>query len=367
MPQINIHIKGTDKVIRADENNVAAMLADLRQRYQPLKQFAQDSLGGVSPFSAPVDWKGTLDRYEHKEYASPFDGIPEAFAQGVYEAPGQLVALFDEFSPWAKVYNTIQGKTLQERVDEALGANELGYNPADYKGSQALQGAARLAGNIVGDPLNAVPVGMVGKAGAKQVASTIADEAGRTTMRNQIGAAGVKSQLGAVDLPMDEASRMARAIRETDIDITTGEPVSFNFTHNTDSATKYYGIPDKDSPFNRGYEPSGRYISVLSNPSKPDPTGQFVSGEITFKNPIVIDNNMGNWKKELSDKYGGKTGKKLSKAIIEDGYDGVITRDGKYLSEALDLTTFDESKAKYSKLLPIPAGLLGLTTLDPDN
>ena len=187
MPQINIHIKGTNKVIRADENNVAAMLADLRQRYQPLKQFAKDSLGGVSPFAAPVDWKGTLDRYEHKEYASPFDGIPEAFAQGVYEAPGQLVALFDEFSPWAKVYNTIQGKTLQERVDEALGANELGYNPADYKGSETLQGAARLAGNIVGDPLNALPIGMVGKAGAKQVASTLADEAGRTSMRNQLG------------------------------------------------------------------------------------------------------------------------------------------------------------------------------------
>ena len=126
----------------------------------------------------------------------------------------------------------------------------------------------------------------------------------------------------------------------------TGKPVTFPYLHNKDSATKMFGIPDKDSPFGRGYEPSAKYVTYHDG-DKPS-YGNFEAGEITFNNPLVIDNDNLNWKQALSESYGGKTGKALSKAIIKDGFDGIVTVDGKTISEIVDLTTFDESKALFS-------------------
>ena len=126
----------------------------------------------------------------------------------------------------------------------------------------------------------------------------------------------------------------------------TGKPVTFPYLHNKDSATKMFGIPDKDSPFGRGYEPSAKYVTYHDG-DKPS-YGDFEAGEITFNNPLVIDNDNLNWKQALSESYGGKTGKALSKAIIKDGFDGIVTVDGKSISEIVDLTTFDESKALFS-------------------
>ncbi len=132
----------------------------------------------------------------------------------------------------------------------------------------------------------------------------------------------------------------------------TGEPVTFNYVHSTESATKIFGIPSRDAPFGRGYEPSGRYIISVSKKAKPSRKGM-ITGEVTFDNPLVIDNKNLKWKKELSDAYGGLTGKELSKALIRDGYDGVVTVDisdkpnKTHISEILDLTTFKEEKALF--------------------
>ena len=130
----------------------------------------------------------------------------------------------------------------------------------------------------------------------------------------------------------------------------TGKPVEFSFSHNTDSATEYFGPPETGDDFMREFEPSGRY--VIHNPDpRPDPTGQFISGKIRFENPLVIPNDNLNWKRSLSEAYDGKTGKELSQAIIDDGYDGVVTvdefRGEQVTSEILDLTTFDPKKARF--------------------
>ena len=74
----------------------------------------------------------------------------------------------------------------------------------------------------------------------------------------------------------------------------TGKPVTFPYLHNKDSATKMFGIPDKDSPFGRGYEPSAKYVTYHDG-DKPS-YGNFEAGEITFNNPLVIDNDNLNWK-----------------------------------------------------------------------
>ena len=131
--------------------------------------------------------------------------------------------------------------------------------------------------------------------------------------------------------------------------VETGKPVTFRYSHNQDSATKMFGKPDKDSPYGRGYEPSGRFVSIVSENYEPYEGSNIITGELTFRNPLVVDNDGLKWKKALSEQYGGKTGKKLSKALIKAGYDGIITtEDGRYITESVDLTTFDESKALYN-------------------
>lgn len=129
----------------------------------------------------------------------------------------------------------------------------------------------------------------------------------------------------------------------------TGKTVTFNFIHNTESATKLFGKPKKDSPYDRGFEPSGRYVNQVEDVSKLNLTDKMISGELTFQNPLVLQHER--WKKNLSGAFGNKRGKALSKAIIEAGYDGVVTvsegKQGKYTSEIVDFTTFDETKAMY--------------------
>lgn len=132
----------------------------------------------------------------------------------------------------------------------------------------------------------------------------------------------------------------------------TGLPVTFDFVHNTQSATKLFGKPKKDSQFGRYFEPHGRYVTAVKNKETSKLNDKMISGTITFNNPLVIDNNNLNWKEDLSKAFGGLRGKKLSMALIQKGYDGVVTVDYlrhnnmPYVSEILDLTTFDENHGK---------------------
>jgi hypothetical protein len=68
-------------------------------------------------------------------------------------------------------------------------------------------------------------------------------------------------------------------------------------------------------------------------PADTEEDSQWEHGDITFQNPLVIrltsdpDTIYGEkgWKAALSRAYGGKTGIELSRAIVADGHDGVVT------------------------------------------
>jgi len=134
----------------------------------------------------------------------------------------------------------------------------------------------------------------------------------------------------------------------------TGKAITFDFRHDTASATKMFGIPQAGDRFQRDLEPSGRYITEVDDATKVNTSGTVISGSITFDNPLVIDST--NWKQELSDFYNA-TGKNLSQALIAAGYDGVITVDAATdkrpaaTSEILDLTTFDVRQALYQSAI----------------
>lgn len=130
----------------------------------------------------------------------------------------------------------------------------------------------------------------------------------------------------------------------------TGVPVSVPYLRNLSSATKLHGKPNKESPYDRWYEPSGEYLTPMD--SEPKPQEGFKTGTIQFENPIVLHvgeyGEDSSWKKSLSERYGGLVGKKLSQAIIDDGYDAIFTVNKYGPSEAVNLQTFDISKAKYA-------------------
>ena len=64
-------------------------------------------------------------------------------------------------------------------------------------------------------------------------------------------------------------------------------------------------------------------------------------GKISFKNPLVLDHistDSHGWKKNLSDMFGGHTGKKLSDKVKNAGHDGIITMDKYGPSETVNLS-----------------------------
>lgn len=176
-----------------------------------------------------------------------------------------------------------------------------------------------------------------------------------------LAVAGLRAKAVSTGKPTAGRPRFSEAIvKLKEVSVTegkdvfkTGKQVTFAFLHNKESATEILGKPKKGAEFGREFEPSGRYMVRVSTPKTPD-FGSFDTGNITFTNPLVIDNDNLGWKESLSKQYTGKKGKHLSKAIIADGYDAVVTVDVREggrssTSEIVDLTTFDESRARYSK------------------
>ena len=115
--------------------------------------------------------------------------------------------------------------------------------------------------------------------------------------------------------------------------------------------------------FNQKYEPTGEYMNIVSKRGYDSALPNLKKGTTEFKNPLVIETDSSpNWKKELSDKYGGLTRDELSQAIKKDGYDGIITMNrsgaGKlYPSEVVDIKSIksqplQEGVEKVAKEVP---------------
>ncbi len=126
----------------------------------------------------------------------------------------------------------------------------------------------------------------------------------------------------------------------------TGTPIEFAYMRGKQPA------PNFGERFQQHIEPAGRYMIYDYDPSRPDESDYWERGKVNFANPLVIpfnsvpDNSSydtTNWKMTLHKAYGGKKGLELAKAIIADGYDGIVTvyidPDGKpsYTKEIVDL------------------------------
>lgn len=121
----------------------------------------------------------------------------------------------------------------------------------------------------------------------------------------------------------------------------TGKPVAFNYFRNNASGAAKPGAQDT---FQQRLEPHGRFVSHVNNPHLTGP--QYESGQMQFKNPLVVHFNNGpsphaydnnSWKARLNQTF-KKKGRALSQHIVGLGHDGVVTVDHKgNSSEIVDL------------------------------
>ncbi len=107
----------------------------------------------------------------------------------------------------------------------------------------------------------------------------------------------------------------------------TGRPVTFDYLHNTEKSG-YHG-----ATYGQDIEPAGVYM--LHAPDDHVPPRPWERGTATFRSPLVLATarDMGaiygptGWKARLQRRY-GKKGAALSRALMADGYDAVVTTDG---------------------------------------
>lgn len=118
----------------------------------------------------------------------------------------------------------------------------------------------------------------------------------------------------------------------------TGKEVLLSYLRNTEKA------PDMGSRFGQDIEPAGRYV-IVDELGQDAPPGWEKKAQILY-NPLVLD--WKDWKQRLSSFYNGATGKKLSAALMEDGFDSIVTIDGQNVSEIVLLkpkvSSYDELK-----------------------
>jgi hypothetical protein len=110
-------------------------------------------------------------------------------------------------------------------------------------------------------------------------------------------------------------------------DFSSGQSVTFEFIRNTEKS------PDFGPRFQQDIEPAGRFMQIKPSTFK-EGVPNLISGKITFENPLVLEFNTGdqktaydenNWKARLSKAFGNKTGKELSRAVLDAGFDGIVT------------------------------------------
>ena len=114
-------------------------------------------------------------------------------------------------------------------------------------------------------------------------------------------------------------------------------PFTSRYMRNTESL-KTNQVADMD--FGQKIEPAGRYLLLDHAGTGPVSEG-WESGEVSFSAPLWIDAtglSSKDWKQKLTDHYGGKTGKALSRAVRNDGYDAIVTFNDAGTSEVVDLT-----------------------------
>jgi hypothetical protein len=124
------------------------------------------------------------------------------------------------------------------------------------------------------------------------------------------------------------------SVSDAPINKITNDGLTMTYVRVPNQNTQYYG-----SRYGQNIEPAGEYMSMDTMQGKYKIDG-YEYGTIQFKKPLVLEHintSDKGWKKTVSDMYGGLTGKALTKALVKDGYDAIVTYDEYGYNEVVNL------------------------------
>ncbi len=133
----------------------------------------------------------------------------------------------------------------------------------------------------------------------------------------------VEPKMPEDDPTLDLRLRIARAQGWT---FKTGQSIKFRFMHNDERALNAGGR------FQQDIEPTGYYMTTAPDDrtieSLRKAGKKYTVGTASFRNPLVLDwgsaYDQSSWKYRLSQHYDAKK-RGLTKALLRDGYDGIVT------------------------------------------
>ena len=114
----------------------------------------------------------------------------------------------------------------------------------------------------------------------------------------------------------------------------TEDGLTMTYVRVPNQNTQNYG-----STYGQNIEPAGEYMNMDTMQGKHKIDG-YEYGTIQFKKPLVLEHintSDTGWKKTVSDMYNGLTGKELTEALINDGYDAIVTYDDYGYNEIVNL------------------------------
>lgn len=135
------------------------------------------------------------------------------------------------------------------------------------------------------------------------------------------------------------------SLSEENINKVTEDGLTMTYVRVPNQNTQNYG-----STYGQNIEPAGEYMSMDTSKGKHKIDG-YEYGTIKFKKPLVLEHintSDTGWKKTVSDMYNGLTGKKLTNALIKDGYDAIVTYDEYGYSEIVNLNGTKLNDSQYS-------------------
>ena len=143
-------------------------------------------------------------------------------------------------------------------------------------------------------------------------------------------------------------------IREYNETIETGRDILLPLTHNIQS-TPRPSCPSQDR-YGQLIEPMGLFTNLGHNGINGQTDGHMTVVHMTRSmRPLIIQavardgmNACKSWKQDLSDRYGGKTGLDLTRAVMLDGYTAIITVDAQY--EPGEIVLLNMSKDEFAAL-----------------
>lgn len=218
------------------------------------------------------------------------------------------------------------------------GAGGKGFNPATRKAASKLMvsafsrwAKADMKAKVKrADGMTEKPVGEISRAEFVKWFMSSAPGTSESGLHEQFVEQeyGRKPQMVRPKKPQDdpEFDLGVRIAREGTKLFRTGLLVKFRFMHNDERA------PNVGGRFQQDIEPSGYYMTTAPDDRTVErlrKAGQkFTIGTADFRSPLVLDwgaaYDQSSWKYRLSQHYDAKK-RGLTKALLRDGYDGIVT------------------------------------------